>query len=167
MATLQKTSPSRTGAASESARLVTKLSRTMLATVGEWRLIEEGDRILVALSGGKDSYTMLDLLWRARRKSPVDFEIVAFHLDQQQPGYDGRVLKDWLENKPDSRLLSLWKEYVGHIWGRFTDDEQIQMRQNLIGAVENVANAAGGFLGLSKISGAEREVIEDLQKVVS
>jgi tellurite resistance protein len=78
-----------------------------------------------------------------------------------------QVLKDWLRHKPDARLLSLWKEYVGHIWTHFTDDEQIQMRQNLLQAAEDVANSAGGFLGLSKISTAEREVIEDLQNVVS
>ena len=55
-----------------------KLARTMLATVGDWKLIEEGDRILVAVSGGKDSYTMLDLLRQAQRRSPVGYEIVAF-----------------------------------------------------------------------------------------
>ena len=78
-----------------------------------------------------------------------------------------QVLKDWLEKKPDTRLLTLWKEYVGHIWSRFTDDEQIQMRRNLLSAAEDVANSAGGFLGLAKISAAEREIIEDLRKVVS
>jgi tRNA 2-thiocytidine biosynthesis protein TtcA len=70
----------------------------MLKTVGEFKLIDEGDRILVAISGGKDSYTLLDLLWRARRKAPVHFEIVAVHLDQRQPGYDGRALELWLQN---------------------------------------------------------------------
>ena len=74
-----------------------KLSRTMLRTVGEYRLIEEGDRILVAVSGGKDSFTLLDLLWRARKRAPVRFELIAVHLDQGQPGYDGRVLARWLE----------------------------------------------------------------------
>jgi tRNA 2-thiocytidine biosynthesis protein TtcA len=69
----------------------------MLRTVGEYRLIEERDRILVAVSGGKDSYTLLDLLWAARKKAPVRFELIAFHLDQAQPGYDGRPLRDWLE----------------------------------------------------------------------
>ncbi len=69
----------------------------MLRSVGAWSLIEAGDRILVAISGGKDSYTMLDLLSRARRKSPVDYEIVAVHLDQVQPGYDGTPLREWLE----------------------------------------------------------------------
>ena len=77
-----------------------------------------------------------------------------------------QVLKDWLEQKPDPRLLSLWKDYVGHIWNHFTDDEQLQMRQNLLTTAEQVANAAGGFLGLSKISAAELEVLEDLKKVL-
>jgi hypothetical protein len=76
-------------------------------------------------------------------------------------------LKGWLDHKPGSRLLSLWKDYVGHIWEKFTDDEQLQMRQNLVTTAEEVASSAGGFLGLSKISAAEREVIEDLKKVVS
>ena len=77
-----------------------------------------------------------------------------------------QVLKDWLEQKPDPRLLSLWKDYIGHIWNHFTDDEQLQMRQNLLTTAEQVANAAGGFLGLSKISAAELEVLEDLKKVL-
>ena len=74
-----------------------KLSRTMLRTVVSDGLIEQGDRILVAISGGKDSYTMLDLLWQARRKAPVEFELIAFHLDQQQPGYNNQKMVEWLE----------------------------------------------------------------------
>jgi tRNA 2-thiocytidine biosynthesis protein TtcA len=69
----------------------------MLKTVVAHRLVEANDRILVAVSGGKDSYTLLDLLWRARRKAPIGFELVALHLDQGQPGYDGRPLRQWLE----------------------------------------------------------------------
>ncbi len=75
-----------------------RLSKTMLKTIGSHQLIEEGDRILVAISGGKDSYTMLDLLQAARRKSPVHYELVAVHLDQGQPGYDGTALAAWLED---------------------------------------------------------------------
>ena len=74
-----------------------RLSKTMLNTVTAWRLVEPGDRILVGLSGGKDSYTLFDLLVAARRKAPIDFEIVGFHLDQAQPGYDGSQLRAWLE----------------------------------------------------------------------
>ena len=52
---------------------------------------------MVAISGGKDSYTLLDLLHSARKKLPFNYEVIAVHLDQQQPGYDGAPLKTWLE----------------------------------------------------------------------
>ena len=68
-------------------RLRRKLSRRMMRTVKAFNLIEEGDKIMVAISGGKDSYTLLDLLWRIRKRSPFPFELVAVHLDQGQPGY--------------------------------------------------------------------------------
>jgi tRNA 2-thiocytidine biosynthesis protein TtcA len=78
-----------------------KLEKLLLRDVGraiaEWRLIEAGDRILVALSGGKDSYTMLDLLSALQRKAPVSFELVPVHLDQGHPGYDGAPLRRHLE----------------------------------------------------------------------
>lgn len=60
-------------------------------------LLEPGDRILVALSGGKDSYTMLDLLQKLVVRLPFQVSLVAVHLDQQQPGYDGGALIKWLE----------------------------------------------------------------------
>lgn len=75
-----------------------RLSRTMLRTVTTHGLIEDGDRVLVAVSGGKDSYTLLDLLAAARRRAPVRFDLVAWHLDQGQPGYDGAPLARWLED---------------------------------------------------------------------
>jgi tRNA 2-thiocytidine biosynthesis protein TtcA len=65
--------------------------------VAEWDLISEGDRILVAMSGGKDSYALLSILDLLRRRAPVGFELVAWHLDQEQPGYDGAPLRTWLE----------------------------------------------------------------------
>lgn len=74
-----------------------KLMRRMMGTIEQWSLIEPGDRILVAVSGGKDSYTLLDLLWYAKQRAPFSFEIVAVHLDQAQPGYDGTPLARWLE----------------------------------------------------------------------
>jgi tRNA 2-thiocytidine biosynthesis protein TtcA len=78
-------------------RLRLDLARTMAKTIHEHHLIDEGDRILLAISGGKDSYTLLDLLTEAQRKSPVKFELIAYHLDQAQPGYDGTPLRSWLE----------------------------------------------------------------------
>jgi len=69
----------------------------MTRTIAEHGLLEEGDHVLVAVSGGKDSCTLLDLLWRARRRAPCAFELTALHLDQGQPGYDGTRLRAWLE----------------------------------------------------------------------
>jgi len=75
-----------------------KLLRTMQRTIVSYGLISKGDRIMVAISGGKDSYTMLDLLWAAKKRAPFPFDLVAVHLDQGQPGYDGRPLEGWLSD---------------------------------------------------------------------
>ncbi len=74
-----------------------KLSRTMTKTISTWKLVEPGDHVMVAVSGGKDSYTLLDLLWHARARAPFTFDVTAVHLDQAQPGYDGAPLRTWLE----------------------------------------------------------------------
>lgn len=74
-----------------------KLARAMTRTIANHGLVEPGDHVMVAVSGGKDSYTLLDLLWQARAKAPFEFEVTAVHLDQQQPGYDGSPLRSWLE----------------------------------------------------------------------
>ena len=73
-----------------------KLTRRMMRTVKTFDLLQPNDKIMVAVSGGKDSYTMLDLLWGVRARTPFPFEIVAVHLDQGQPGYDGKPLESWL-----------------------------------------------------------------------
>lgn len=73
-----------------------RLNRKMLRASKEFGLLEPGDRVMVAVSGGKDSYTLLDLLWRARERVPFRFDLVAVHLDQRQPGYDGAPLAGWL-----------------------------------------------------------------------
>jgi tRNA 2-thiocytidine biosynthesis protein TtcA len=78
-------------------KLHQKIARTLMRTVEQWKLIVPGDKILVAISGGKDSYAMVDLLWEAKRRAPFSFDITAVHLDQAQPGYDGRPLHDWLD----------------------------------------------------------------------
>jgi len=87
--------PSRVGQATLEKRLAHEMGRC----IADYQLIEPGDRVMVAISGGKDSYTLLHLLERARQRAPVRFEIIAVHLDQGQPGYDGSALKAWLEQQ--------------------------------------------------------------------
>ena len=76
-----------------------RLAHEMGRCIADYELIEPGDRVMIAISGGKDSYTLLHLLERARRRAPVPFEIIAVHLDQGQPGYDGRALEAWLRKE--------------------------------------------------------------------
>lgn len=84
-----------------------KLARQMGHCIRDFDLVEAGDRVMVCLSGGKDSYALIHLLERARRKAPIAFELVAVHLDQGHPGYDGSPLRRWLEQRGfDHRILS-------------------------------------------------------------
>ena len=83
-----------------------RLAHEMGRCIADYDLIEGGDRVMVAISGGKDSYTLLHLLERARQRAPVAFEIIAVHLDQGHPGYDGTALEAWLrEHEYDHRIV--------------------------------------------------------------
>ncbi len=83
--------------AADLATLQRRILRDLGRAIADHGLITAGDRIMVAVSGGKDSYTLLECLRLLQRKSPVSFELVAVHLDQAQPGYDGAPLRRWLE----------------------------------------------------------------------
>jgi tRNA 2-thiocytidine biosynthesis protein TtcA len=82
----------------EGAKLAKRLRRLVGQAIGDYRMIEAGDKVMACLSGGKDSYAMLDVLLRLREKAPIDFDVVAVNLDQRHPGFPGHVLPDYLRS---------------------------------------------------------------------
>ena len=115
----EPTMAARKKAAFEINKLSKRLHRQVGAAIVDYNMVEAGDKVMVCLSGGKDSYAMLDILLSLRERSPVKFEMIAVNLDQKQPGFPEHVLPDYLRTRgvpfhiEEQDTYSIVTEHIG------------------------------------------------------